>query len=99
MSVQISSLASGFLASSGGAVNPIYASPTGLTTIIKSIRLMNNDATPQTVNLYMNRSPDNTNRYITPKNLTIPAGGLVIDDQEITMSSGDKINYDTTAAR
>jgi hypothetical protein len=97
MSVQILSLASGYLPN---AANPIYTSPVGppaLTTIIKSIRLVNTDSVPRTVNLYVNRVADPNNRYITPVNLTIPAGGLVIDDQEIALSSGDKIQYDTTA--
>ena len=99
MSVQILSLASGYLPL---ANNPIYTSPSTLTTIIKSIRLVNTDSVPRTVNIYLKRaaeSPTPTNRYLTPVNLSIPAGGLYIDDQEITMSSGDQINYDTTATR
>ena len=96
MSVQILSLASGYLPN---ATNPIYTSPVGppaLTTIVKSIRLVNTAATAATVNLYLTRSAGGNARHLIPNNMTIPAGGLAIDDQEITMSSGDQITYDTT---
>jgi hypothetical protein len=99
MAVQIFSIASGQLSTS--AASSIYTSPTSpspLTTIIKSIRLVNTASTPTTVNLYIFRSPDNTNRRIAPQNMSIPAGGLAIDDQEITMSSGDVIKGDASAA-
>jgi hypothetical protein len=98
MSVQIISLSTGALASATGA---IYTGPGTLTTIIKSIRLVNKDSVPRAVNLYIKRfaavSPngDTTQRYISPVNVTIPAGGLLIDDQEITLSASDVINADT----
>jgi hypothetical protein len=106
MAVQVLSLMSGQFGTTPGtppdAPNPFYTSPVGppaLTTIVKSIRLVNQDSVARTVNLYLKRPSDSTNRYITPINLTIPSGGMVIDDQEITMSSNDQLFYDTTATR
>jgi hypothetical protein len=100
MAVQIMSLMSGKLPFQG--TSQMYQSPlapTALTTIVKGIRLVNTDSVAQTVNLYLNRSLDSAPRYLTPKNLIIPPSGLFIDDQEITMSAGDSITYDTTATR
>lgn len=100
MSVQIISLSTGPLPSTTGA---IYTGPATLTTIVKSIRLVNKDSVPRAVNLYIKRavatSPngDTTQRYIAPVNVTIPAGGLLVDDQELTLSANDIINGDTNS--
>jgi hypothetical protein len=95
MSVQVLSLASGAVPQNATA---IYTS-TGITTIVKAIRLANKDTVPRTVNLYINRStnPDSgTDRRISPKDMSIPAGGLAIDDTEITMTAGDILKADTS---
>src|SRR5438045_1040395 len=95
MAVQIVSVASGSVPQNATA---IYTS-TGITTIVKSIRLMNKDSVPRTINLYVNRStnPDaGIDRRICPRDMSIPAGGIAIDDQEITMTAGDILKADTS---
>lgn len=99
MAVQILSLASGALSTT--LASTLYTSPTtpvALTTIVKSIRLVNTGSSPTTVNLYVWRAAqDNTNRHIAPVNMTVPSGGLAIDDQEITLSSGDIVKGDVAS--
>lgn len=97
MSVQILSLANGQL--SNTSQTTIYTSPVGppaLTSIVKSIRLVNTDTVPRTINLYFMQLSGSV-RHISPQNMTIPAGGLAIDEQEITMASGDVIKGDASA--
>ncbi len=98
MAVKILSLASGQLSTTSQTV--IYTSPVGppaLTSIVKSIRLVNTDTVPRTINLYFTPNGGSTRR-IAPPGLSIAAGSLVIDDQEITMASGDAIKADASAA-
>jgi hypothetical protein len=99
MSVQVLSLANGQLGTvSKGLLYP-SPNPITLTTIVKSIRLVNTDTQPRTVNLYFAPNAISGNiRRIAPPNMTIPAGGLVIDDQEITMAPNDQILGDASAA-
>lgn len=101
MAVQILSLASDALPTvPTPGTGDLYTSPTTptpLTTIVKSIRIVNTNTTPVIVNLYFKES-GRTERRIAPRDMTIPAGGLAIDDQEITMGSGDKIRGDASAA-
>jgi hypothetical protein len=102
MSVQILSLAYGQLGVlTSGQPNQIYLSPSSLTTIIKSIRLVNTNTAPVTVDLYLLRSGDTlsaSKRFISPQAMSIPAGGLAVDDQEITMTAGDAIYGDASVA-
>jgi len=92
MAVQILSLANGQL---NLATTDMYAS-TAITTIVKSIRLVNTGSLPITINLYFLLNLG-TARRIAPVNMTIPAGGLAIDDQEITMGPGDKVRGDASS--
>lgn len=101
MAVQVMSLAYGQLGNTtGGQPNLLYLSPTtptALTTLIKSIRLVNQNSTAVTVDLYLLRSGDNvttSKRFICPKAMSIAASGMAIDDQEITLASGDAIYGD-----
>ncbi len=99
MAVLILSLASGQVQQNSTAIYTSPTTPSPLTTIVKSIRLVNKDSVPRTVNLYINRAtaPDNgVDRRIAPKDMTIPAGGLAIDDQEVTMTSGDVLKADAS---
>lgn len=97
MAVQILSLANGQLGTTSKGL--LYPNPAiTLTTIVKSIRLVNTDTQPRTVNLYFAPAGNPANaRRIAPPSMTIPAGGLVIDDQEITMGSTDQILGDASA--
>jgi hypothetical protein len=100
MSVQILSLATGQLITTSQTV--LYTSPVGppaLTSIVKSIRLVNTTSSPVTVNLYLNRnsgtgSPDT--RHLIPLSMSVPGNSAAIDDQEITMASGDIIKGDAS---
>jgi hypothetical protein len=105
MSVQILSLAYGQLQGlTGGQPNQIYQSPVtpvALTTIVKSIRMVNTNTTPVTVDLYLLRSGGTLvtdKRFICPPAMSIAAGSLALDDQEITMASGDAIYGDASVA-
>ena len=63
----------------------------GKAQIIKSMRFANTSPTAAvTLNLYFARSTGN-DRQIGPKNLSIPAGNIYIDEAEITLEQGDRI--------
>ena len=100
MSVQILSLATGQLSSTSQTA--IYTSPVGppsLTSIVKSIRLVNTTSSPVTVNLYISKlTPPSTydTRHLIPLSMSVSGNGAVIDDQEITMASGDIIKGDAS---
>ena len=64
---------------------------TGKAQIIKSMRFANTSTTAAvTLNLYFARL-SGFDRQIGPKNLSIPAGQLYVDDSEITLEAGDRI--------
>ena len=97
MAVQIMSLASGQVPQNTTQIYTSPATPTPLTTIVKGIRIVNKDSASRTVNLYLTRitPPDNgVDRRISPVNTTVPPLGMVIDDQEITMTAGDILKLD-----
>ena len=95
MSVQVLSLGSGPLPASTTSIYLSPTTPVALTTIIKSIRLVNKGSTA-TMNLYLKTAADGNDRRLMPPNFSISAGTMVIEDQEITMSPGDNIDADTT---
>ena len=96
MSVQILNLNANQL--SGMAQSLIYPpAPITLTTIVKSITVVNTDTQPRTINLYFAPAGVAANaRRIAPQNMTIPAGGMAIADQEITMGSTDTLLGDAS---
>ncbi len=88
MAVQILSLASGQLKGTPIAdpANKIYTSPTTptpLTTIIKSIRLVNTHTAAVTIDLYFLKSGGvlvTDKRLISPQGMTITPGAMAIDE-------------------
>lgn len=63
----------------------------GKTQVIKAMRFANPSTTAAvTLNVFFTRStgPD---RQIAPKNLSIPAGNIYVDETEITLEAGDRI--------
>ena|SRR5579859_6073107 len=99
MAVQILSLATGQLSSTSQTA--MYTSPTTpapLTSIVKSIRLVNTTSSPVTVNLYISRflNPTYDTRHLIPISMSVPGNSAAIDDQEITMASGDIIKGDAS---
>ncbi len=95
MAIQIKALANGQLGTTAQA--DLYTVPTGKATIVKNIRLVNTDTSPRTLNLYFKRS-GGTSRRIAPSAMTLGAGSLAIDDQELTMEVGDKVQGDASIA-
>lgn len=86
-------LANGQLAA---AKATLYTVPALTFTIVKSITLVNTDASARTVNLYV--KPAATSRRIIPLNLSIPAGGSYVYDDGITLEAGDVIEGDASVA-
>ena len=78
-------------------VNQVYK-----TAVIKSIRLVNSSSQSSvTVNLYFTRPNSlgqNRRRLISPLNLSLSAGLMYIDDDEITLEPGDKIQCSASIA-
>ncbi len=85
---------------SANTVYDLYIAPNDVpnknvkTTIVKAIRLVNTGATSVTINLYFNR-PNASGLYrrrlISPVNMSLPAGFLFIDNDEITLEPGDHL--------
>ncbi len=92
MAVQVLSLTDGKLLQS--PTTALYTSTSPLTTIVKSIRLVNTASSPRTVNLYFLKStgnPSTDKRRIAPCNMSLGGYASAVDDQELTMGAGDTI--------
>jgi hypothetical protein len=65
------------------------------TAVISNIRLVNTSlASAVTINLYfmrLNSMGQNRRRLISPVNLSLAAGLMYVDDDEITLEPGDRI--------
>jgi len=94
MAVQVLSLASGQVQT---ATATIYTS-TNVTTIVKSIRLVNTGSAPVIVNVYLYRLANADTRHLWPLAMTLAGYALAVDDQEVTMSSGDMITAGASAS-
>jgi hypothetical protein len=73
------------------------------STIVQSIRLANTHATNTVkVTLYFNRpntSGQNRRRLLAPADISIPAGFTYIDEGEVTLEPGDKIQAKADTAK
>ncbi|MBI1839302.1 MAG: hypothetical protein HYR88_00420 [Verrucomicrobia bacterium] len=71
------------------------SSPTSVkAAIVKGIRLANIGATAAKVNLYfmrLNATGQNRRRQLSPVDLTLQPGYLYIDDSELSLEPGDRI--------
>jgi hypothetical protein len=96
MAVQILSLASGALSTTTPPTQAIYPkSAPSVASIVKSIRLVNASTVTRLVNLYFQPAGGATQYRISPKDMVLPPGVMVIDDQEITLGAKDASNnYD-----
>lgn len=79
------------------------ANTTGNTksAIVKGIRLFNNHTDAVNVSLYVNSSTDAAkfSRYpLLPEDTAIPAKSTLIDDTEITLGPGDRIQARASSA-
>jgi hypothetical protein len=79
------------------ATGQLYQVPSGKAAIVKNIRCVNRDTVPRTINLYY-RTAAGTNYQISPKNLSLPAGGLAVEENEVTLGALDFIYGDASAA-
>ena len=86
-------------------VYDIYTAPNDTTnnksTIVKSVRLANIKAQTVAISLYYNRpnaSGQNRRRLLTPEGLAMLANSTYIDDGEITLEPGDKIQLKADVA-
>ena|SRR6266496_1449930 len=83
---------------------PNVTTPTVNTkaAIVKSIRVINTHATATVkMTLYFNRpnaSGQNRRRLLTPADMSLPPNFVYIDDSEITLEPGDKIQGKTDTA-
>lgn len=87
-------------AATAAAIYDLYTVPVGKTCVVKNIRLTNITAAPVTTNLYFTRFTIGglaRRRQLTPVDMVIPAGILYIDDDEITLEAGDRIQAKASA--
>ncbi|MBI5387318.1 MAG: hypothetical protein HZA90_21870 [Verrucomicrobia bacterium] len=70
--------------------------PTARAAVVKSIRLVNTDTASRTINLFFKKE-GGTARLIMPKDLSVAAGCLVVDSEEVSLGSGDKIQGKASA--
>ncbi len=72
----------------------LYTAPTGKATIVKNIRLVNTHSGPVKVNLYfmrLNATGQYRRRLVSPVDLSLAPGLLYIDEGELTLEPGDRI--------
>lgn len=75
----------------------LYSAPTTPTTkaaIVKNIRLVNTHTASVKVNLYFmrpNANGQNRRRQISSIDMALPPGYLFIENEEITLEAGDRI--------
>lgn len=67
--------------------------PAGKSAIVKNISLVNGDVATQWASIYFRKASAVTtaDRLISPKNVSIPPGGMLILDQEITLTEDNQI--------
>jgi len=69
--------------------------------IVKSIRLANIKGQTVNISLYFNR-PDangkNRRRLLTPEGMGVASGSTYIDDSELTLEPGDKLQLKVNSA-
>lgn len=93
MAFTVQALGDGQLAAVKGT---LYTTPASTQTIVKSITLVNTDASARTVNLYVNAT--GTSRRIIPKDLSLGAGESYVFNEVLTLEAADLIEGDASAA-
>jgi hypothetical protein len=69
----------------------LYEVPAGMAAVVKNIRLVNTDTQSRTLTLYYLRSEGEDARLISPQNVSLPPGAMLIEDNELSMGAGDQI--------
>ena len=97
MAVIIRSLADGPVPSPN--TNNLYPSSGGVAAgkavIVKNMRFVNKGTSPATLNVYFSGA---SQRQILPLDLQLPPGFALVDDQELTLEAGDKIEGKASTA-
>lgn len=93
MALSIKTLGNGQLAAAKGT---LYTVPGATQAIVRSIVLVNTDASARTVNLYVNAT--GTSRRIIPKDMSMAAGASFVVDEIITLEAADLLEGDASAA-
>jgi len=88
MALTVKSLANGQLGTTSQGM--LYTVPSGKAAIVKNIRVANTDTSARTFNLWFKLS-GGTARLISASAMSLSAGQLAIDDQEITLGAADQI--------
>ena len=82
-------------------VYDLYTTPSAKTALVKNIRVVNIGGASAKVNFYFMR-PNNSGQYrrrqILPVDLVLQAGAVYVDDQEITLEAGDRIQAKSDTA-
>lgn len=95
MAVTIKSLANNQLGTT--SQGSLYTAPAGKSTIVKGIRVANTDTTARSLNLWFKASGGSA-RLISPSNVSLGPGQVLLDDQEVTLGAGDQILGDASVA-
>ena len=94
MTLTIKLLAHGSLPSTTG---DLYVVPAGTKAIIKTLKIVNVDTATRTVNLYAKPS-GLTARRIIPVDMELGAGYMGVEDEELTLGTGDAIQGSCSVA-
>lgn len=95
MALTVKNLANGQLVTTSQSM--LYTVPSGKAAIVKNIRVANTDTTARTFNLWFKLS-GGTARLISPAAMSLSAGQMAIEDQEITLGAADQIQGDGSVA-
>ena len=87
MSVGIKSLKDGTVGMSIGDL--VDAVTNGKTVLVTGMRFVNTGTSDATLNVYFRSGA--TGRRVLPKDVKLPGGYCLIDDSEITLEAGDKL--------
>ncbi len=91
MAVTIKSLARSQLPTTQGDLYAAPTTPAAKSTIVKNMRFVNVGSATVTINIWFKRGSGGTAYRILPKDMAIAPGQLVIENEEVTMESDDRI--------
>jgi len=97
MSLLIRALGQGIIDAAAPTRKDLCTANANKANDVKAIRLVNTGASTITLNIYFVRSAQ-TKRWISPKNLTLAPNQMYVDEVEVTMEAGDKIQADASSA-
>jgi hypothetical protein len=63
----------------------LYVTPVSVSAVVTSIRLVNTSGSAVQANLLIKRGSTGTPYHVSPNNLSIPAGGMYVDPDELNL--------------